>query len=106
MYGYVFDATCVYICMEMYIYIFIRMIQRKHKRRRNVYICMEMYIYISDLYICVLVYVCVTCVSYMVVGCSNGGGGGNLNFSKAKQLVAKWIGTRKRLFSERTKERK
>jgi hypothetical protein len=32
-----------------------------------------------------------------VLGCNNGGGGGNL--SKVKRLVAKWIGTRKRLFS-------
>jgi len=31
------------------------------------------------------------------VGCNNGGGGGN--FSKVEQLVAKWIGPRKRLFS-------
>ena len=34
-----------------------------------------------------------------LVGCNNGGGGGN--FSKVKRLVAKWVafGTRKRLFS-------
>jgi len=31
------------------------------------------------------------------LGCDNGGGGGN--FSKGKRLVAKWIGTRKWLFS-------
>jgi len=31
------------------------------------------------------------------LGCNNGGGGGN--FSQVKQLVAKWIGTRKRLSS-------
>ena len=66
---------------------------------------MEMYIYISDLYIRVVVYVCVTCVSNMV-GCHNGGGGGVLNFSKAKQLVATWIGSPKQLFSERKKGRK
>jgi len=30
-------------------------------------------------------------------GCNNGGGGGI--FSKVKWLVAKWVGTRKRLFS-------
>jgi len=29
--------------------------------------------------------------------CDNAGGGGNI--SKVKRLVAKWIGTRKRLFS-------
>ena len=32
-----------------------------------------------------------------MLGCNNGGGGGF--FSKVKRLVAKWIGTRKRLFS-------
>ena len=32
-----------------------------------------------------------------ILECNDGGGGGN--FSKVKQLVAKWIGTRKRLFS-------
>jgi len=32
-----------------------------------------------------------------MLGCNNGGGGGN--FSKVKRLVAKWIGTRKRLLS-------
>jgi len=31
------------------------------------------------------------------VGCNNGGGGGN--FSKVKRLVAKCIGTQKRVFS-------
>jgi len=31
------------------------------------------------------------------VGCNNGGGDGN--FSQVKRLVAKWIGTRERLFS-------
>ena len=33
-----------------------------------------------------------------ILGCNNGGGGGN--FSKVKLLVAKWIGARKRLFSD------
>jgi len=33
----------------------------------------------------------------LTLGCNNGGGGGN--FSKVKQIVAKWEGTRKRLFS-------
>jgi len=28
----------------------------------------------------------------LLLGCNNGGGGGN--FSKGKQLAAKWIGTR------------
>ena len=37
-------------------------------------------------------YVCM----YML-GCNNGGGGGF--FSKVKRLIAKWMGTRKRLFS-------
>ena len=32
---------------------------------------------------------------FFVLGCNNGGGGGN--FSKVKQLVAKCIGTQKRL---------
>jgi len=32
-----------------------------------------------------------------LLGCNNGGAGGN--FSKVNQLVAKWIGIRKRLFS-------
>ena len=32
-----------------------------------------------------------------LVGCNNWGGGGN--FSKVKRFVAKWVGTRKRLFS-------
>jgi len=32
-----------------------------------------------------------------LLGCHNGGGGGN--FSKVKRFVAKWIGTQKRLFS-------
>ena len=32
-----------------------------------------------------------------MLGCNNGGGGGN--FSKVKRLVANWIGTRKRLLS-------
>jgi len=32
-----------------------------------------------------------------LLGRKNGGGGGN--FSKVKRLVAKWVGTRKRLFS-------
>ena len=32
-----------------------------------------------------------------MVGCNNEGRGGNV--SKVKQFVAKWIGTRKRLFS-------
>ena len=36
-------------------------------------------------------------VCHTMVGCNNGGGGGN--FSKIKRLVAKWIRTRKRLFS-------
>jgi len=31
------------------------------------------------------------------LGCNNRGGGGN--FSKVKRFVAKWVGTRKRLFS-------
>ena len=33
----------------------------------------------------------------LMLGCNNGGGGGN--FSKVKQSVAKWIRTRKRSFS-------
>ena len=33
----------------------------------------------------------------MMIGCNNGGGGGN--FSKVNRFVAKWIGTQKRLFS-------
>ena len=32
-----------------------------------------------------------------LIGCNNGGRGGN--FPKVKRLVAKWVGTRKRLFS-------
>ena len=36
-------------------------------------------------------------MSHYEVGCNNGGGCGN--FSKVQRLVAKWIGTRKRLFS-------
>jgi len=32
-----------------------------------------------------------------MVGCNNEGGGGNV--SKVKQFVAKWIATRKRVFS-------
>jgi len=32
-----------------------------------------------------------------IIGCNNGGGGGN--FSKIKRLVATWVGTWKRLFS-------
>jgi len=32
-----------------------------------------------------------------MIGCNNGGGGGI--FAKVKRLVAKWIRTRKRLFS-------
>ena len=30
-----------------------------------------------------------------MIGCNNGGGGGN--FAKVKRLAAKWIGTRKQL---------
>jgi len=32
-----------------------------------------------------------------MMACTNGGEGGN--FSKVKRLIAKWVGTRKRLFS-------
>jgi hypothetical protein len=35
--------------------------------------------------------------SFYLIGCSNGGGGGNI--SEVKQWVAKWTVTRKRLFS-------
>jgi len=31
--------------------------------------------------------------------CNIGGGGGNFQVSKVKQLIAKWTGTQKRLFS-------
>jgi len=37
-----------------------------------------------------------TGVMYLL-GCNNGGGGGNV--SKVKRLVVKWVGTRRRLFS-------
>jgi len=63
-----------------------------------------------DVYVCVLVCVWVSLrvsewvvglvrgwLSIQLLGCDNGGGGAN--FSKVKRLAAKWIGTRKRLFS-------
>jgi len=37
------------------------------------------------------------CSNLNLLGCNNGGGGGII--SKVKRLVAKWIGTRKQLFS-------
>jgi len=43
------------------------------------------------------VYYIYICVYSYTLGCNNGGGDGT--FSKVKRLVAKWIWTRKRLFS-------
>jgi len=45
----------------------------------------------------ILTIVATPCIERLSVGCNNEGGGGN--FSKVKRLVAKSIGTQKRLFT-------
>ena len=70
---------------------------------------MFMYVYVY-VYIYIYIYTFLRTISFpkqsgsiketgvmYLLGCNNGGGGGNV--SKVKRLVVKWVGTRKRLFS-------
>ena len=66
-----------------------------------IYVYIYIYTYMCT-YLCIYIYVKVYIYTYIhihILGCNNESGGGGGNFSKGKRLFAKWIRTRKLLFS-------